>query len=202
MGFPRLILVLSMSAVLAFGQAKQDRVQPDQKHEKADSGGKNEGIKVHGQWVLEIKNPDGSLDSRHEFENSLVTGGQGALASLLLGSFATGWYIELGLNAANGFPFGTFPDIQQPSLTCLPTQLYCNNTLTVQPGAGNQVVLQGSMAIPTALTLISVSTNLYTCPPAPPNIHNCPVWGFTSANTSLSVQQGQVITATVTISFS
>src|ERR1035438_9690362 len=42
MRFSKLILALSMSAVLAFGQT----------HEKADSGGKKEGIKVHGHWKL------------------------------------------------------------------------------------------------------------------------------------------------------
>jgi len=64
------VLAVVMSAALAFGQAK-----PEQKPEKQKAGGKNEGIKVHGHWVLEIKNPDGSLASRHEFENSLVPGG-------------------------------------------------------------------------------------------------------------------------------
>lgn len=35
--------------------------------------GQHEGIKVHGHWVIEVKNPDGSLAKRVEFENSLVT---------------------------------------------------------------------------------------------------------------------------------
>jgi hypothetical protein len=31
------------------------------------------GIKIHGHWVLEVKNPDGKLVERREFDNSLVT---------------------------------------------------------------------------------------------------------------------------------
>ena len=33
----------------------------------------HQGIHVHGHWVLQVKNPDGTLGERREFENSLVT---------------------------------------------------------------------------------------------------------------------------------
>jgi hypothetical protein len=36
-----------------------------------------EGIKVHGHWAIDIRNPDGALVSHHEFENSLITGFNG-----------------------------------------------------------------------------------------------------------------------------
>jgi len=49
-----------------------------------------EGITVHGHWLIEVHNPDGSLASRHEFENSLsagaafaADGGSNALAGVL-----------------------------------------------------------------------------------------------------------------------
>ena len=32
-----------------------------------------QGIKVHGHWVLQVKNADGTLGERREFDNSLVT---------------------------------------------------------------------------------------------------------------------------------
>ena len=35
------------------------------------AGGMGEGIKVHGRWTIEVRNPDGSLASRHEFQNDL-----------------------------------------------------------------------------------------------------------------------------------
>jgi len=32
----------------------------------------SDGIKVHGDWTLTVSNPDGSVDSVHEFENEFV----------------------------------------------------------------------------------------------------------------------------------
>jgi hypothetical protein len=46
-------------------------------------GAHNEGIKVHGRWTVDIRNPDGSLVSHNEFENSLSSGGAGLLPQLL-----------------------------------------------------------------------------------------------------------------------
>jgi Na+-transporting methylmalonyl-CoA/oxaloacetate decarboxylase gamma subunit len=34
--------------------------------------GTHEGIKVHGHWTIEVKNPDGKLVTHREFENSLA----------------------------------------------------------------------------------------------------------------------------------
>lgn len=48
---------------------------PAQAAEAAKPG--NDGIKIHGHWVLEVKNPDGKLVERREFDNSLVTGAPG-----------------------------------------------------------------------------------------------------------------------------
>ena len=42
-----------------------------------------EGIEVHGHWTIEVRNPDGSLDERYEFENALVDYGKQALGELL-----------------------------------------------------------------------------------------------------------------------
>jgi hypothetical protein len=42
-----------------------------------------EGIKVHGHWVIEVRNPDGSIASRREFENALTPEGTKQLAVLL-----------------------------------------------------------------------------------------------------------------------
>src|SRR5713226_7169875 len=61
-------------------------------------GGPQEGIKVHGHWVLEVRNPDGSLASRSEFENALVpTTGTNLLAALLTRGVSFGWFeIQIG----------------------------------------------------------------------------------------------------------
>jgi hypothetical protein len=35
--------------------------------------GQSDGIKVHGHWTIEVRNPDGTLAKHSEFENSLAT---------------------------------------------------------------------------------------------------------------------------------
>ena len=58
-------------------------------------GRPDEGIKVHGRWTIELRNADGALASRHEFENALLPSGQTILASLLSGdgTFTRGFWI-------------------------------------------------------------------------------------------------------------
>ncbi len=60
------------------------------------AGAPSEGIKVHGHWTIEIRNPDGSLASHSEFENSLADSGKWHLAGIL-GKFYTvdAWEIVL-----------------------------------------------------------------------------------------------------------
>src|SRR5688572_27219292 len=47
------------------------------------AGGPQEGIKVRGQWAIEVKTPDGALVKRVEFDNALVFDGQTRLANYL-----------------------------------------------------------------------------------------------------------------------
>lgn len=62
-------------------------------------GGPAEGIKVHGHWTFEIRNPDGSLESRREIENDLIVmlgGGNSLLAGLLANFYSDPiWLISL-----------------------------------------------------------------------------------------------------------
>ena len=70
-------------------------------------GGNHEGIQVHGHWTIEVRNPDGKLVTRREFENSLSpTGnspGGAALLSASLSRYTTlgSWEVDLE-NSANG----------------------------------------------------------------------------------------------------
>lgn len=60
--------------------------------------GPQEGIKVHGHWVIDVRNPDGTLASHTEFENALKPGGAGLLATLLSreASAVRGWTVVIG----------------------------------------------------------------------------------------------------------
>lgn len=42
-----------------------------------------EGIAVHGLWQIAIRNPDGSLDREHAFENAMIPAGADFLGRLL-----------------------------------------------------------------------------------------------------------------------
>jgi hypothetical protein len=65
----------------------------------AEQGGTGEGIKVHGHWTIEVRNADGTLESRREVENALViwtAGGQTLLAGLLANYYSDPiWFVSL-----------------------------------------------------------------------------------------------------------
>jgi hypothetical protein len=60
---------------------------------KPPAKGQHEGIKVHGHWTIEVRNPDGKLVSHTEFENSLTSTGQQSIANLLLGYGVPGGFL-------------------------------------------------------------------------------------------------------------
>ncbi len=64
----------------------------------AEQGGS--GIKIHGHWVLEVKNPDGKLVERREFNNSLVTAGANVSGDQLLAAILTGDLTPGGFSVA------------------------------------------------------------------------------------------------------
>ena len=62
----------------------------------APGGGSTEGIKVHGHWTIEVRDPDGSLVSRTEFDNAL-SGGTSRLPKVLARVYTIGlWGVKLG----------------------------------------------------------------------------------------------------------
>jgi hypothetical protein len=194
-----LVLLAILPAVLGFGQPQA----------KPEAGGKTEGIKVHGHWVLEIKNPDGSLASRKEFENSLAAGtGNGAalIAPLLVGGATVGpWVVAIFSSGTSG----PFLSVTQTAVGCVAANNPCSSSLNVSSAAG-QIVFQGSTPAATAAgPITSVSTAVSTCASnmspqaclAQPFFPGLAI--LTSAPvTGMNIQVGQAIIATVTISFS
>jgi hypothetical protein len=49
----------------------------------SESGSGSEGIKVHGDWTVEVTNPDGSLARKIQFSNDITQWGFGVLAMLM-----------------------------------------------------------------------------------------------------------------------
>ena len=111
--------------------------------------GQSEGIKVHGHWTIEVKNPDGTVATHREFENSLVQPlGANMLENLLLGVYTPRSY-EVDLLGT--VPSQTPPDTNPPCLNgtgvspceilenlppCAPVSQFLVCTLTRTPALG------------------------------------------------------------------
>ena len=118
-----------------------------------DSGGASEGIKVHGHWTIEIRDPDGSLVSHREFDNALDSNGSRAISIFLARVRTVGlWTISLSSDTVQNRPCVTSSGsstscviIESPSQQDL-NQLFKNLVLDV-PGSGTNVskfVLSGT----------------------------------------------------------
>lgn len=190
--------------------------------------GLNTGITVHGHWILEVRNPDGSLVRHVEFENSLDLGsGTNLLAGVLLGSWTSSaqtWQINLSGSpnpclSAN-FSGSTGPNvciIQAPNSCTVsaPCQsnVFTNLSATSSAPTGPTILTLTGSAIAAFATQISeVSTSNVPCLPtvAPQSCSLVSGSGqldfpFTDATnfpgSPVGVGVGQTIQATVTISF-
>jgi hypothetical protein len=176
------------------------------------ANGQREGIKVHGHWTIEVRNPDGSLASRTEFENSLMGGGQETLVRLLARQAALQtetWFIDL-----EGTP-QPCSDAQQQPIKCTIRELsgspppfgaiqveYIPYNPSPQPGSaslgpGDLKLTGGAIAarastINLVRTLVSSTLGLLTFSEATVPITNPP---------TNQVVKDQVIQVTVLISF-
>ena len=195
-------LSVAIAALPAQSQSKSAEAQQDT-------------IKVHGHWTIEIRNLDGSVASHHEFENSLFKGdGDIFLASILSRTMSNGtWSIglESSSNSTNPCKSSSGPtqcDILEPNGNVLSGEEGFPN-LTVQlANSKNQVLLSGSATSTNGGQISSVSTYVSACPSsmAPTScgqsasgIHRLTIHSLT---TPITVQAGQSINVTVTISFS
>jgi hypothetical protein len=153
--------------------------------------GQHEGITVHGHWTIEVKNPDGTVVTHREFENSLNGAtGSNLLAGILSGVYTPGpWLINL-LNGSAPSPPG--PCSRGPNQGCLivsanataeVSEFNCSTSLasaSPQPfcfatlveslptpgsfGEFNTFTLAGSAYADTSSTINEVTTNQEVCP--------------------------------------
>jgi len=190
----------------------------------ASAGGAHEGIKVHGHWTIELRNPDGSIATHREFENSLVT--PNSLAYYLARGLTPGrWNVFIGASISSPSldpcAGGTaIPPYTTP--TCVITEsdshvasLGASNafpTLSVSAvgNGGQQVQLTGSAKVPSNGQIMVVRTYQEVCTntfsPSACNGTNAgsSIGGFTAASVTptINVSAGQTIAVTVVISFS
>lgn len=175
------------------------------------AGGRAEGIKVHGHWTIEIRDPDGTLVSRREFENALSVSGQSAITRILTRFIQPGrWTI-----AASGSPSPCGAPCVVAESTDPQTGTNIFKTLSVtQGGVGGiaSIILSGNATASADGSITVVTTSNQTCGPATASCTGAPLGGAggatfteitrTTLTTAISVLNGQQIQLQVIIQFS
>jgi hypothetical protein len=174
--------------------------------------GAQEGINVHGHWKIVVMNPDGSVDSVTEFDNTLHGNGAVSLVKLVTGQVVHGnWMIRLSSNVGdtpcdNGVP--PQPCRIGESGGSYAVTLHSTN-LTVTDN-GTSLTLSGSVVATYASTITDVYTTYGACQSTTITIDSCRTvvpdltndFTFTTLGTQPSVVPSQLIQVTVDISFS
>ena len=166
-------------------------------------GATTEGITVHGHWVIEVRDPDGSLVQRREFDNVLSTSGAEMLAKVLAKERIFGeWAVTLQGSPGTDAACLSGTVVTSCAITEASTQLsnFFPNLSLVRNTS--QVVLSGTATAQRDGNVATVTSQNKLCDPI--NTSSCD--GFTvltvQSFTPISVSTGQSILATVTISFS
>lgn len=138
----------------------------------------HQGIKIHGHWKIDIKNPDGSLASTHEFENRMAD--NGALLSYLLTGRATSGEAAVNLITNVNGVITTYR-ISETSTGYWATGTDCtsntnyicasNLNVTVafqlidngKVATNNQVVLNGSVVATSSSPILEVQSAFAAC---------------------------------------
>lgn len=188
-----------------------------------------EGIKVHGHWILDLKDKDGKVLEHRDFHNALNVSGGDTLAKLISG-LAVGSALQI---QAGGFIIyrGDIANHAIPSCNANPPNAACVPNLTVSythfdiPNnvPSSFVTLNGSITPTTAVTVSSVATSAMICEasqiPVPSTLvtespARCAAndldsglrtddYPFTGTSiTPINVAAGQTLAITVIISFS
>jgi hypothetical protein len=221
----KLFFRLTLSVLLILGT----NANAQEANNAKEAGGPHEGIKVHGHWTIEVRNPDGKLVTHREFENSLVT--SGALAGPLTLSTVLGrastiglWIVYLYFASAPDGPCLLGPNTPSPCIAVESADLITGSayfhTLTLNapfnqadPNFG-KLTLNGSITVQNAGQISHVETFVGGCAPtvAPASCvqeagnqayNQLGENGFTLATPApIPVTVGQNVQVTVVFSFS
>ena len=176
--------------------------------------GYGEGIKLHGDWTIEVRNPDGGLVELREFDNALSPNGDIVLARIIAGISTIGhWQLVIDSSVVGNGPCGQACLILESSDPETGGTLF--RTLTVDApliGANvGKLVLSGSATATSNGEVNVVRTVNGYCEPTLAPSTNCVgaasrvfnnTITFASISPPVSVSAGQQILVTVLISFS
>lgn len=111
-------LCIAFTPAGAAAQQAKKETPPTKAQAQKGSGGVQDGIKLHGNWVIEVRNPDGTLVRRSEFKNALVATGQVALADLLGGVPFRDWAVSFNESPVAG-QSGVVTPLCEPGGMCM-----------------------------------------------------------------------------------
>ena len=180
-------------AVKSTGAPKSAVPEPSPAFEDA-GGGIHQGLHLHGHWVIDVKNPDGTIAEHRDFENAIASDGQGYLVGLLSGYLVPGDFMIVLETTGSASPcLATLSACGiVRSLSTYPALEYCSNYLcatglTVTPSFGSggfggpfSLVLAGSITANQAGSIGLVYSSMSTCANT----------GYTSTTNPSSVETG------------
>ena len=167
-------------------------------NEAKSSGAPGEGIKVHGHWTIDVRNPDGTLASHRDFENSLqITGGAALSSSLARTGVIGSWKVVLLTSSAG--VIGALSETSGNLTVGAPTS---------GPNSGD-LVLNGSFTDVQGGIVATVESFFDFCSPGvlPASCNDAnaiaeTLFTMRILTTPVSVVAGQLVQVTVVISFS
>lgn len=174
------------------------------------AAGPSESIRVSGHWVIEIRDPDDTLVTRHEFHNAFD--GQFTLATLVTSGGAPGPFsilMDCNSNCCASLPgsggFLRQCRITEPRSPAFNPPPFKNLTVT---RTGGSFELRGFAVAALTSAIIGVQTRLHVCPPTTAPVSCNPTGGdsgnpltATTLPSPIPVVAGQQILLTVTIGF-
>ena len=183
----------------------------------ATTRAQSEGIKVHGRWAIEVRNPDGTVAQQLEFNNAL-SGGHSTLAGLLgvRNAVAGRWAVYLG-NTSGGVPpcqggtgvaFGSMCKLIESAAVNFNGGTGESRDLVVTRPGGNSVRMTGTVTALLNGSITRVATGLGWCQSAPCEAAGSALFfsdaslGFPGYPPPVNVVAGQIIQVTVTFTFS
>lgn len=192
--------------------------QSAKKQEAKGGGGPQESIKVHGRWVIEVRNPDGTLAERREFKNALFIRGALGLVQLLSRNNSMGKWVIIfdgggSVGAASPCPGGRCFIGEGAASTGFTGDVMVGTDLALVPVAATPALqIKGSGTVPANGTLARVYTSFSLCSNASTPQNPCEWAGptgfdFTVASApakfaAANVVAGQIVQITVTLTFS
>jgi hypothetical protein len=204
---------VALGGLLIIGAATLDAEETRPTPPTHSTVGPVEGLRVHGHWTIEVRESDGTLVERREFDNALTIAGATHLANVLGRTLTVGgWQIQtFGSSQLCEDPPGTPSNcfMMESTEPAVANNIFKTLTVSVSANTPAELVLNGSLTAQRDGQVDIVSTgNGYCANSVSPSA--CP--GGTSIGTisvtsttlgaPISALTGQQVQVNVVISFS